>query len=65
MMDILERLLALHAEAKAGRVNIDYVEGLSLEAAEEVKKLRVQIEAIRQLLLEYFEAQRSKATAKK
>ena len=41
--DILEKLLAVHAEAKAGRGNLGDVEALSYEAAQEVKKLRMQL----------------------
>ena len=66
MMDILERLLALN-EMDRGAIEYEPYDfgDLAYEAADEIKRLRFQIEALEKVLTTYMTAQRPKATAKK
>ena len=54
MTDIHERLIRMHAEAKAGRIKIDDVGALTYEAAEEISDLRDRVLALEDLLAESF-----------
>ena len=65
MTDILERLLDLN---EMDRGAIDYepynFKDLAYEAAEEINRLRFQIEALEKVLTAYMTAQRPKAAKK-
>ena len=65
MTDILERLLALN-EADRGAIEYepDDFGDLAYEAAEEIKRLRFQIETLEKLLTAYMTAQRPKDAKK-
>ena len=63
MTDILERLADLPNEPNSTHYQ-SYLQCIAHDAAEEIKRLRFQIETLEQLVSAYMTAQRAKAVKK-